>query len=48
MQQLTLALLVRDKRVIERLHEFGVTTTYHEVRRFKASAAAAADKNGCF
>ena len=46
MLQLALALLVRDKRVIERLHEFGVTTTYHEVRRFKASAAAAQDKNG--
>ena len=46
MLQLALPLLVDDKRVIETLHEFGITTTYHEVRRFKVSAATAADKNG--
>ena len=45
MMQLTLALLVNEKRVIETLHKFGITPTYHEVRRFKVSAVAA-DKNG--
>ena len=48
MLQLALALLVNGKRVIETLHEFGITPTYHEVRRFMISAAAAADKNGLF
>ena len=43
--QLTLALLANGKRMIETLHEHGITPTYHEVRRFKVSAAAAADKN---
>ena len=46
MLQLALALLVNGKRVIETLHEFWITPTHHEVRRFKVSAAAAADKNG--
>ena len=32
--------------MIETLHEFGITPTYHEVKRFKVSAAAAGDKNG--
>ena len=44
MLQLALALLVNGKRVIETLHEFGITPTYHELRRLKASAVAA-DKN---
>ena len=45
MFQLALALLVNGKRVIETLHEFGITPTYHDIRRFKVSAAEAADKN---
>ena len=44
--QVALALLVNDKRVIETLLKFGITSTYHEFRRIKASSAAAADKNG--
>ena len=44
--QLVLALLANGKRVIETLHEFGIAPTYHEVRRFKVSAAAGADTNG--
>ena len=32
--------------MIETLHKFGIIPTYHEVRRFKVSVAAAADKNG--
>ena len=46
MLQLALALLVNGKRVIETLQEFGITPIHHEVRRFKVSAPAAADKNG--
>ena len=46
MLQLALALLANGKRVIETLHEFEITPTHHEVRRFKDSAAAAADKTG--
>ena len=37
---------VNGKRVVEDPHEFGITPTYHEVKKFKVSAAAAADKNG--
>ena len=44
--QVELVLLVNDKRVIEILLKFGVTSTYHEFRRIKASSATAADKNG--
>ena len=44
--QVELVLLVNDKRVIEILLKFGVTSTYHEFRRIKASSAPAADKNG--
>ena len=43
--QLALALLVNRERVIETLHGFGITPKYHDVRRFKVSAAAG-DKNG--
>ena len=46
MLQLTFALLVNVKKVIETLQEFGITLAYHEVRRFKVFAAATADKNG--
>ena len=45
MLQLVSALLVNGKRVIQTPHEFGMTPTYQEVRRFKFSAPAAADKN---
>ena len=40
--QIALGVLVRKKSVIEVLHDFGVTASYEEVRRFNASAAHAA------
>ena len=39
MMQVALRLFVREKKIIEFLHEFGVTSSYDEVRRFKISAA---------
>ena len=42
--QISLGVL-RDKAMIERMHEFGVCCSYEEVRRFKASAAYSASKN---
>ena len=39
MIQVALGLFVREKKIIEFLHEFGVTSSYDEVRRFKISAA---------
>ena len=39
MMQVALGLFVREKKIIEFLHEFGVTSSYDEVRRFKISAA---------
>ena len=38
-------MLVREKKIIECLHELGVTSTYDEVRRFKISAAKHASKD---
>ena len=43
MLQLALALEVDSKKTVETLHSFGVTSTYHELRRFKISAAAHED-----
>ena len=37
--QVALGLFVHDKKVIQQLHEYGVTCSYDEVRRFKISAA---------
>lgn len=42
--QIGLGLLARDKKLIQHLHEYSVTSTYDEVRQFKVSAAAASDK----
>ena len=39
MLQVALGLFVREKRIIEFLYEFGVTSSYDEVRLFKISAA---------
>ena len=33
------ALLIRQGKVIEELHEFGITSAYNELRRFRTSAA---------
>ena len=37
--QLALGILVNDKTLIEHLHEYGITSTYHEVSRYQISAA---------
>ena len=39
MLQVALGLLVNQKKIIQDLYEYRVTSTYDEVRRFKASAA---------
>ena len=39
MLQVALGLLVGHKKLIQDLHEYRITSTYDEVRRFKASAA---------
>ena len=40
MLQVALSLVVREKSLIEHLHDYGVASTYTELRRFKVSAAA--------
>ena len=40
--QIALGIHVREKSKIETMHDFGVTCSYSEVLRFKASAATAA------
>ena len=37
--QVALGSLINEKHLIEHLHEYGVTCTYTESRRFKTSAA---------
>ena len=44
MLQVLLGLLVQKKQLIDHLHEYGVTASYDEFRRFKISAAAALTK----
>ena len=44
--QLSLGILVHDKKLVEHLQEYGLTSTYHEVRRYKISAAVASDEKG--
>ena len=43
--QLVLSVLASDRKLIEHLHEYGITSTYKEFRRFKVSAAASSDNN---
>ena len=43
--QIALGVFIREKTVIELLHDFGITSSYDEVLRFKSSAAHAAAKN---
>ena len=43
MLQLALALEVDSKKTVETLYSFGVTLTYHALRRFKISAAVYED-----
>ena len=38
--------MVHDKKLIEHLHEYGVTSTYQEVRRYKIFAAVDSDERG--
>ena len=42
--QLALGILVLDKKLIEHLHEYGITCRYHELRRCKISAAVESDE----
>ena len=42
--QIALGVLLRDKSVMDQFHDCGITCTYNEVLRFKASAASAASK----
>ena len=44
--QLSLGILVHDKKLVEHLQEYGLTSTYHEVGRYKISAAVASDEKG--
>lgn len=50
--QIALGVLVREKQLLENLHDFGVTCAYDEVLRFKTSGAASTaeerDSNGIF
>ena len=43
--QLVLSVLASDWKLIEHLHEYRITYTYEEFRRFKVSAAASSDNN---
>jgi hypothetical protein len=43
--QIALSVLVKEKSLIEQLYGFGITCSYYEMLRFKASAAAAATKD---
>ena len=45
MVQVALGLFVREKKMIEFLNEYGVTSSYDEVRRFKISAAYQTEKS---
>ena len=38
--QLALSILASDRKLIEHLHDYGITFTYQEFRRFKVPAAA--------
>ena len=38
--QLALSVLASDRKLIEHLHDYGITFTYQEFRRFKVPAAA--------
>ena len=39
------SVLANDRKLTEHLHEYGVTSTYQEFRRFKVLAAASSDNN---
>ena len=45
--QIALGVLIREKKKLELLSNYGITCTYQEVRRFKSSAAAAAAAKEC-
>ena len=44
--QLALGILVHEKNLIEHLHKYGITSTYHDVKRYKISAAVEIDEKG--
>ena len=41
--QLSLSVLANDKKLIDHLHQYGITSTYQEYRRFKVSAAVSSE-----
>ena len=43
--QLAFSVLAGDRKLIEHLHDYGITSTYQEFRRFKVSAASSIDTN---
>ena len=43
--QLALSVLANNRKFIEHLHDYGITSTYQEFRRFKVSAASSIDTN---
>ena len=43
--QISLGVVIYEESIIEILHNFGITSTYDEVLRFKSSAAHAASKS---
>ena len=43
--QLALSVLASDRKLIEHLHEYGITSIYQKFWRFKVSAAALSDNN---
>ena len=47
MLQVELGFVAHHKSVIEHLHEYRVTSTYHEDRRFKISSAVSNTESSC-
>ena len=44
MLQVAIGLLLREKKIINHLHEYRISATYDEIRRFKISAASTTGK----
>ena len=44
--QLALNILVHDKKLIKHLNEYGITSIFQEIKRYKISAAVKSDEKG--